>query len=67
MNDKQFLIDTIRQHNPSAGVEFLTTFDEKALGQYLDHLVFRTQPRDRQATWVRNHDARAFTAAAIPG
>ncbi len=58
---KQELIDTIRQHNPSADAQFLTGFDESALDRYLGHLLHRLAPRGAASMWVRPGDSHAIT------
>jgi len=55
---KEVLIETIRQHNPTAGPEFLVRFDESALQRYLNHLLHLLQPRT--AGWIRQFETRAI-------
>ena len=56
---KEQLIDNIRQHNPTANSEFLFTFNEDALKNYLGHLRYLGRPRGAGSLWVRNTDASA--------
>ena len=56
---KQQLIDSIREHNPSAGHEFLIRFDEVALNLYLNHLDHIRQPRGAASMWVRGSETAA--------
>ena len=56
---KQQLIDAIQQHNRSATQEFLFTFDEQALSNYLSHLVYRTRPRGVASRWIRPTETHA--------
>ncbi|MEX2671270.1 MAG: hypothetical protein WD294_04070 [Phycisphaeraceae bacterium] len=50
---KQQIIDAIREHNPGAGMDFLSRFDTAALFRYLDRLRYMHSPRDEQPMWVR--------------
>jgi hypothetical protein len=59
MTSRDRIIIEIMELNPSASREFLAMFDEKALGQYRDHLVHATRPRGGTAGWIRPADARA--------
>ena len=53
MNKRQ-LIDEIRQFNTSVRPQFLTQFDEAALGQYLSSLQSARQQRgSRPPVWAR--------------
>jgi hypothetical protein len=52
MNKRQ-LIDEIRQFNTSVRPQFLSQFDEEALGQYLSSLRSARQKRVRSPVWVR--------------
>lgn len=58
---KQELIDTIRQHNPSADPAFLTAFDVAALDRYLDHLRHSLLPRGASSMWIRAAETHAIT------
>ncbi len=53
------LVEAIRHINRSATEEFLLTFDEAALTQYLDHLQYRLSPRRSRAAWIRPGDTAA--------
>lgn len=57
---KQELIETIRQHNPTAATEFLTGFDEQALDGYLRHLLHGRQPRGASSLWIRPAETPAI-------
>ncbi|MHB1157946.1 MAG: peptidoglycan binding domain-containing protein [Phycisphaerales bacterium] len=57
---KQQLIEAIRQFNRSVTQEFLITFNEEALNQYLHHLKYRVEPRNPQNVWVRAGDTAAI-------
>ena len=48
--DKFELIETIREHNPTASIEFLSQFTEEQLEEYLDHLLETDLPE--VATYV---------------
>jgi hypothetical protein len=50
---KRQLIEDIRQHNPTAQVQFLSQFDEAALQQYLDHLEAAKAKHARKMGWNR--------------
>ncbi len=50
---REQLIDRIITVNPSATATFLDQFEEEALSQYLDHLTLASQPRGREARWIR--------------
>lgn len=52
MNKRQ-LIDDIRQHNPTASVQFLSQFDDSDLSQYLEHLEAAKAKHSRKLTWTR--------------
>ena len=52
MNKRQ-LIDEIRQFNTSVRPQFLTQFDETALGQYLTSLQSARLKRVRTPVWIR--------------
>ena len=59
MTAKEELIDSITRHNPTAAPEFLVSFDEAALGLYLSHLKYLSNPRGGRAAWVRTSETRA--------
>ena len=50
---KRQLIDEIRAFNPTAEVQFLQQFDEKALSEYLDHLQMARERSVRIRSWSR--------------
>ena len=57
MPDKNHLIASILEINPSATAEWLAKFPEADLREYLDHLMVTMEPA-ALARWVRNN-ARA--------
>ncbi len=59
---KAHLIDAIRTHNPTAPVDWLSTFSADALRTYLDHLLSRLDPKPQ--AWIRPGDTRAITMRA---
>ncbi len=61
---KQALIDSIRQRNPSAAMEFLTKFTHAALEKYLSHLQVTQRPRNFQSAWVRIPETPAIMGRA---
>ncbi len=50
---KRQLIDDIRQHNPTAQVQFLAQFEEADLKQYLEHLEAAKAKHSRKMGWSR--------------
>lgn len=54
---KQQIIEAIRQHNRSAEVDFLISFDEQVLQTYLQRL--RTLVGGRGSVWVRRGETSA--------
>ncbi len=56
---KAHLIDAIRSHNPTAPVEWLSSFSAEALHTYLDHLLTVADPE--QLVWIRPGDTPAIT------
>ena len=60
MLDKRQLIDSIRQINRSAKLEWLGMFDADALKRYLEHLQLTQEPRGRNSRWIRRDNAPAF-------
>ena len=54
---KQQIIEAIRQHNRSAEVDFLISFDEQALRTYLQRL--QTLVGGRGSVWVQQGETRA--------
>jgi len=61
---KEVLIETIQEHNPTAGQEFLMRFDEAALHRYLTHLQHLASPRRASAGWVRTFETPAVVGRA---
>lgn len=59
---KQQLIEAIREHNRSATDDFLVSFDEAALSNYLHHLQFKTGPRGSSTCWVRTGETPAVVS-----
>jgi hypothetical protein len=59
MNKKQ-MIEQIRQRNRSASDEFLLSFDEQALAQYLERLTSVVGHRGKSSVWVRPADGPAI-------
>ena len=53
MNKRQ-LIDEIRQFNTSVRPQFLSQFDEEALGQYLISLQSAQRKHVRMPVWIRH-------------
>jgi len=47
------LIAEILELNPSATVDFLSSFSVPALEEYRAHLRLTTEPRGRSAAWTR--------------
>jgi hypothetical protein len=52
--DKNHLITSILEINPSATTEWLAEFSEADLREYLDHLMVTIEPA-ALARWVRNN------------
>ena len=50
---KQQLIESIREHNPTAEATFLDAFGEEALYRYLRRLRNLNRPRGMATLWVR--------------
>jgi hypothetical protein len=59
---KQQLIEAIREHNRSASDDFLVSFDETALTNYLNHLQFKTSPRGVNSRWIRTGETPAVVS-----
>jgi len=57
---REQIVDRIQALNPTASVEYLTSFTANALGRYLDHLTAASEPRGREARWARPGDTRAI-------
>jgi hypothetical protein len=62
---KQQMIEAIRQHNRSAGSDFLLGFNERALDSYLRRLTTVQGVRGRQSVWVREGDTPAVVTRAM--
>ena len=58
--DKEQLIEAIRSQNPSAAVDFLTSFTQSTLEIYLKRLTKIAGRRGRESGWVRPGDTRAI-------
>jgi len=61
---KHEMIEQIRQRNRTASDEFLLSFDEQTLGDYLSRLTNLAGHRGRQSVWVRTTAHPAVTARA---
>ena len=59
MTSRDRIIIEIMELNSTASRGFLSLFDEKALGQYRDHLIHATRPRGGASGWIRSAEARA--------
>ena len=57
---REQVVDRIISINPTASVEFLGRFQDRALGHYLDHLVATSAPRGRHARWLRHAETPAI-------
>jgi hypothetical protein len=66
MIKKPKVIDAIQSINPSARRDWLDSFATSALRRYLDRLELTLGPRDRQSTWVRQHETPAVVTRS-PG
>ena len=64
---REQVIERIMTLNPTAGVEFLEDFGERALRCYLDHLTAAQMPRGRMARWVRPGDTPGIVMAEPRG
>lgn len=58
---KNEMIEQIRRHNRSASDEFLCSFDEQVLADYLDRLMRLVGRRGRRSVWVRQGSGRAIS------
>jgi hypothetical protein len=58
---REQVVDRIISINPTASVEFLANFQDRDLGQYLDHLLAASTPRGRHARWLREAESPAIT------
>jgi hypothetical protein len=54
------IIDRILGFNPSASVEFLMGFDDRALALYLEHLHAKLELDDPRRPWRRPGDTAAI-------
>lgn len=59
---KHEMIEQIRQRNRTVTDEFLLTFDEQTLGDYLSRLTQVAGRRGRQSVWVRHTTRSAVTS-----
>lgn len=57
------IVDRILELNPTASLDFLSGFNDRALRNYLDHLIALQEPRGRLARWVRLADSPAITVS----
>lgn len=62
MQDKQHIIEEIRDLNRSAAREWLAAFTDGQLRRYLDHLYTTLEPRGRASRWVRDGCIPAIVA-----
>ncbi len=53
------IIEAIRNRNRTANQEFLISFDERALANYLERLTTINGQRGRGSRWVRQGDTPA--------
>ncbi|MBC7771341.1 MAG: hypothetical protein H7210_02485 [Pyrinomonadaceae bacterium] len=56
---REQVVDRILSMNTTASTDFLGSFSDSALRDYLDHLQSATIPRGPQARWVRRPGTRA--------
>ena len=61
---KNEMIEKIRRCNRSASDEFLLSFDERTLGDYLSRLTNLNGRRGRNSVWVRQTTHPAVTQRA---
>lgn len=61
---KHEMIEQIRQRNRTASDEFLLSFDEQTLGEYLMRLMNLAGQRGRTSVWVRHTTQPAVTSRA---
>lgn len=61
--NKEEIIRSIQEQNPSAGEEFLHSFQVHSLQTYLDRLTCLNGQRGRDSVWVRRTGG-SHTAAA---
>jgi|GEM_PF-1590844 len=54
------IIDRILGFNPSASLEFLMGFDDRALALYLEHLHAKLEAGDPRQPWRRPGDTAAI-------
>ncbi len=60
---REQVMDRILSMNPTARMDFLGTFNDASLRDYLDHLQSATVPRGPQARWVRRGGTPAVAMA----
>lgn len=60
---REQVVDRILSMNTTARTDFLGSFSDAALRDYLDHLQSATVPRGPQARWVRRAGTRAVAMA----
>lgn len=56
---REQILDAILSINHTAPVEFLSSFSDRALRLYMEHLQAAAVPRGRHARWVRPSESRA--------
>ena len=59
---REQVVDRILSLNPTATTNFLDEFPEDSLAVYLEHLLATSQPRGRNARWLRPADSPAIVA-----
>lgn len=57
--ERQRTIEQIIHINPTAAVDFLQQFKDRALRGYLDHLHATQRPRGRHSAWLRTAETSA--------
>jgi hypothetical protein len=50
---RAYLVSQILELNPTATIEFLSSFSEDSLREYLDHLHSAHEPRGGASRWIR--------------
>ena len=60
---REQVVDRILSMNTTARTDFLGSFSDAALRDYLDHLQSATIPRGPHARWVRRNGTRAVAMA----
>lgn len=56
---REQILNSIITMNQTATIEFLSSFTDRALRLYMEHLQAAAMPRGRNARWVRPGDSRA--------